>query len=52
MTVKELFDFVTDVTINDDNIEDYLERAMTLTSQRSPEDISEQEKIDEQVFIV
>ncbi|XP_052089176.1 serine/threonine-protein kinase RIO1-like isoform X2 [Mytilus californianus] len=50
LTVKELFDFVTDITINEDNIDHYLEQAMTLTSTRSHDDVTEQQKIDEQVF--
>lgn len=49
MTIKELFDFVTDITINEDNIDHYLEQAMTLTSTRSHDDVTEQQKIDEQV---
>ena len=35
MNLKELFDFVTDVTINDDNIDDYLEAAMKIASERT-----------------
>ncbi|XP_062589763.1 serine/threonine-protein kinase RIO1-like [Saccostrea cucullata] len=50
LTVKELFDFVTDATITEDNIDLYLEKAMTLTSQRTTNDVTEQEKIDEEVF--
>jgi hypothetical protein len=49
--VKELFDFVTDTTITEYNIDNYLEQAMTLTSSRTPEDVTEQQKIDEQVGI-
>ncbi|XP_056020374.1 serine/threonine-protein kinase RIO1-like [Ostrea edulis] len=50
LTVKELFDFVTDATITEDNIDLYLEKAMTLSSQRTTEDITDQQKIDEEVF--
>nr|XP_022314156.1 serine/threonine-protein kinase RIO1-like [Crassostrea virginica] len=50
LTVKELFDFVTDATITEDNIDLYLEKAMTLASQRTTEDITEQQKVDEEVF--
>ncbi|KAH9491730.1 Serine/threonine-protein kinase RIO1 [Bulinus truncatus] len=50
MTVKELFEFVTDSSINPDNIDAYLEKAMTIASDRSMEEISAQEKIDEEVF--
>ncbi|KAK2171033.1 hypothetical protein NP493_1112g00036 [Ridgeia piscesae] len=50
MTMKELFDFVTDLTIDADNIAAYLDRAMEMASQRTVEDITEQQKIEEQVF--
>ena len=49
LTVKELFDFVTDATITEDNIDLYLEKAMTLASQRTTDDITEQQKVDEEV---
>ena len=49
MTVKELFDFVTDPTIDDGNIGAYLDRAMELSSQRSADDMTEEQKVDEQV---
>ncbi len=51
MTIKELFDFITDLSINPDNMDDYLDRAMEISSQRSLEDITDQEKIDEEVYI-
>ena len=47
--MKELFDFVTDLTIDADNIAAYLDRAMEMASQRTVEDITEQQKIEEQV---
>jgi RIO kinase 1 len=47
MTVKELFDFVTDPTVNESNMDDYLEKAMDLTSNRS--EITEKEKVDDEV---
>lgn len=47
--MKELFDFVTDGTITEDNIDLYLEKAMTLASERSTDDITEQQKVDEEV---
>lgn len=49
LTVKELFDFVTDATITEDNIDLYLEKVMTLASERSTDDITEQQKVDEEV---
>ncbi|XP_072017607.1 serine/threonine-protein kinase RIO1-like [Amphiura filiformis] len=50
MTVRELFDFVTDPNINSSNMDDYLEQAMERVAQRSQSEITEQEKIDEEVF--
>jgi RIO kinase 1 len=35
MTVKELFDFVTDPTVSEDNMDDYLGKMMEITSTRS-----------------
>ena len=49
LTVKELFDFVTDVSINADNLDDYLDRLMDVASNRSLQDLTAQEKIDEEV---
>ena len=49
MTVKELFDFVTDMSITPDNMDNYLQRAMDITSSRTIDDVTEQDKIDEQV---
>lgn len=50
MTVRELFDFVTDPNISQDNIDEYLERAMKIAENRTVEDVSAQEKVDEEVF--
>lgn len=50
LSVKELFDFVTDITITADNLDEYLDRCMQITANRTVEDISEQDKIDEEVF--
>ena len=47
MTLKELFDFVTDPTVNELNMDDYLEKSMELTSTRS--EITETEKVDDEV---
>jgi hypothetical protein len=49
MTLKELFDFVTDPTVNESNMDEYLEKAMELTSTRS--EITEKEKVDNEVSI-
>lgn len=50
MTIRELFEFVTDTNITTENIEAYLEEAMKVGAERSMEDVTEQEKIDEEVF--
>lgn len=49
MTVKELFDFITDLNITQENINSYLEHAMAISSSRSPDERSAKEKIDEEV---
>ncbi|XP_044149412.1 serine/threonine-protein kinase RIO1 [Bufo gargarizans] len=50
MTVRELFEFVTDPSINQDNMDAYLEKAMEIASQRTEEERSNQDKVDEEVF--
>ncbi|XP_064409494.1 serine/threonine-protein kinase RIO1 [Latimeria chalumnae] len=50
MTVKELFGFVTDPSITKENIDDYLEKAMEIASQRTEDERSNQDKVDEEVF--
>lgn len=52
LTVKELFDFVTDVTITAENLDDFLDECMRITSNRTVEDITEQDKIDEAVCVL
>ena len=47
MTGKELFDFVTDLSINDDNVDDYLSAVMKTVSERSPDDINSLDAEDE-----
>lgn len=47
MTLKELFDFVTDPTVNEENMDDYLEKSMYLASNR---ETTEKEKVDDEVF--
>lgn len=48
LTVKELFDFVTDPTINDSNMEDYIGKLMEIASNRL--NLTEKEKVDDEVF--
>lgn len=50
MTVKELFEFVTDPTINDANVDDYLEKLSEKIANRDLNELTEQEKVDEEVF--
>lgn len=50
MTIKELFDFVTDRTINEANMEECLERISDRIAHRDIDDLTEQEKVDEEVF--
>lgn len=50
MTVRELFDFITDMTITPDNMDQYLDAAMDIASTRSFAGISEEDKVDEEVF--
>ncbi|EDX10108.1 GD12787 [Drosophila simulans] len=50
MTVKELFDFITDQTITTDNMEECLERISERIKDRDFDAISAQEKIDEAVW--
>ena len=49
MTLKELFDFVTDLNITEENIDEYLNRMMETASSRSIDELTEQEKVDEEV---
>ena len=50
MTVKELFDFITDPTTDDDNMDDKLEIISEKIANRNFEEMTEQEKIEEEVF--
>lgn len=50
MTVKELFDFIVDKSINEENYEERLSEISQKISNRSIEEMTEQEKIDEEVF--
>nr|XP_020028289.1 serine/threonine-protein kinase RIO1 [Castor canadensis] len=50
MTVRELFEFVTDPSITDKNMDAYLSKAMEVASQRTNEERSSQDHVDEEVF--
>ncbi len=48
MTTKESFDFITDPTVKESNMDDYLERMMDVTSNRT--NLDELEKVEDEVF--
>lgn len=48
MTVRELFDFVTDSSITDDKVGDYLEKMQEIAANRKDDDNTEQ--LDDEVF--
>ncbi|KAM9233589.1 serine/threonine-protein kinase RIO1 [Dugong dugon] len=50
MTVRELFEFVTDPSITHENMDAYLSKAMEIASQRTNEERSSQDHVDEEVF--
>ncbi|XP_028282679.1 serine/threonine-protein kinase RIO1 [Parambassis ranga] len=50
MTVRELFDFITDSSITCHNIDQYLEKAMVVAAERTLEQRSDQDRVDEEVF--
>ncbi|XP_005398913.1 PREDICTED: serine/threonine-protein kinase RIO1 [Chinchilla lanigera] len=50
MTVRELFEFVTDPSITPENMDAYLAKAMEIASQRTKEERSSQDHVDEEVF--
>lgn len=50
MTIRELFDFITDPSITGSNIQPYLDKVMTMASERTTEQRSAQDCIDEEVF--
>ncbi len=50
MSVKELFDFITDITITENNIEEYLEIAQERATSRPLGEKSAEEEVSEAVF--
>ncbi|XP_076600946.1 serine/threonine-protein kinase RIO1 [Chaetodon auriga] len=50
MTVRELFDFITDPSITCHNIDQYLDKAMAIAAERTLEQRSDQDRVDEEVF--
>lgn len=50
MTLRELFTFITDPNITEQNMEEYLERIAEKIGNRNINELSEQDKIEEEVF--
>uniref|UniRef100_A0A2K5KI41 Serine/threonine-protein kinase RIO1 n=1 Tax=Cercocebus atys TaxID=9531 RepID=A0A2K5KI41_CERAT len=50
MTVRELFEFVTDPSITHENMDAYLSKAMEIASQRTKEERSSQDHVDEEIL--
>lgn len=50
MTVKELFDFITDPTVTDYNRDAYLDKMSERAAAQTLEEVTAQEQIDEEVF--
>uniref|UniRef100_A0A8D3CK51 Serine/threonine-protein kinase RIO1 n=1 Tax=Scophthalmus maximus TaxID=52904 RepID=A0A8D3CK51_SCOMX len=50
MTIRELFDFITDPSITCRNIDQYLEKAMVIAADRTSEQRSHQDRVDDEVF--
>ncbi|CAG2112910.1 unnamed protein product [Medioppia subpectinata] len=50
MTTRELFDFITDPNINNENIDTYLEKCQQIAANRTDTESEEQHKVDEEVF--
>uniref|UniRef100_A0A3Q3GSC8 Serine/threonine-protein kinase RIO1 n=1 Tax=Kryptolebias marmoratus TaxID=37003 RepID=A0A3Q3GSC8_KRYMA len=51
MTVRELFDFITDTSVTSQNMEQYLDKVMTIATERTFQQRSDQDRVDEeQVF--
>lgn len=50
LTVKELFDFITDSTINENNLEECLEKLSEKAAARNFEEMTAQEQVEEEAF--
>ncbi|MBZ3885642.1 Serine/threonine-protein kinase RIO1 [Sciurus carolinensis] len=50
MTVRELFEFITDPSITPENMDAYLSKVIRVASQRTKEERSNQDHVDEEVF--
>ncbi|XP_031847910.1 RIO kinase 1 isoform X2 [Nomia melanderi] len=50
MTVKALFDFITDPTVTEENMDNYLDKISEQMTQKNEQQIDPMEQIEEQVF--
>ncbi|GAB6022249.1 Serine/threonine-protein kinase RIO1 [Chamberlinius hualienensis] len=50
MSVKELFDFITDSTINSENMDRYLEKAEEIALSRSNNELTNEDLVNDKVF--
>lgn len=50
LTIRELFDFITDPTINENNFEDCLDKLSEKAASRNYDEMTAQEKIEEEAF--
>ncbi|CAG4950658.1 unnamed protein product [Colias eurytheme] len=50
LTVKELFDFITDTSINESNLEECLEKLSEKAASRNFDEMSAQEQVEEEAF--
>uniref|UniRef100_A0A8C9XFV1 Serine/threonine-protein kinase RIO1 n=1 Tax=Sander lucioperca TaxID=283035 RepID=A0A8C9XFV1_SANLU len=50
MTVRELFDFITDPSITWHNMDQYLHKAMMIAAERTSEQRTDQDRVDDEVF--
>lgn len=49
MSMKDLFDFITDPTVNEKNIDEYLDKMSKMMENKST-DIDPEQQIEEEVF--
>jgi len=50
MTLKELFEFITDPLITDETVDEYISRAQEIAVSRTESELTEADKVNEQVF--
>lgn len=50
MSVRELFDFITDITLSDDDVDEYLDKVREILENKTDEQ-KEKDELDDKVFI-